>query len=75
MRGLSDVLRRGDHTWESHPTADGPALFLGIQNDLFVNHIVAGRGNQLGALIAFNPAFLANNPSATFRASDGSSVA
>jgi hypothetical protein len=53
--------------------SNGPAIYLGIQNDIFVNHIVAGRGNQLGNLMAFNPAFLANHPSVTFRASDGSS--
>jgi hypothetical protein len=52
--------------------SNGPTIYLGIQNDIFVNHIVAGRGNQLGNLMAFNPAFLASHPSATFRASDGS---
>lgn len=52
---------------------NGSQLFLGIQNNIYVNNIVAGRGNQTNNLITFNPAFLGNNPSVTFRGSDGAS--
>src|SRR6185369_14113879 len=52
---------------------NGSQLFLGIQNNIYVNYIVSGRGNQTNNLIAFSPAFLANDPSVTFRGADGSS--
>jgi len=50
---------------------NGSQLFLGVENTINVNYIVAGRGNQTNNLIAFNPAVLGFNPSVTFRGSDG----
>lgn len=50
---------------------NGSQLFLGIENFIYVNNIVSGRGNQTNNLIAFNPSFLAQNPVVTFRGSDG----
>ena len=52
---------------------NGSQLFLGIQNNIYVNNIVSGRGNQTNNLITFNPAFLGSSPSVTFRGSDGTS--
>jgi hypothetical protein len=58
------------HNTQSGNT-NGSVLYLGISNAIYVNHIVTGRGNQTNNLIAFNPAFLSNNPSLYLRGSDG----
>jgi hypothetical protein len=52
---------------------NGSAVYLGITNGIFANYVVIGRGNQTNNLVAFNPVFLASNPTAYFRASDGAS--
>ena len=51
--------------------SNGSALYLGVSNSINVNFVVIGRGNQTNNLFAFNPAFIGQNPTARFRASDG----
>jgi hypothetical protein len=65
----SPALYLGHNTHSGN--SNGSALYLGITNALFVNFIVNGRGNQTNNVIAFNPAFLSNQPSVFIRASDG----
>jgi hypothetical protein len=63
----------GHNTQSSNQSPSGSALYLGITNAIFSDYIVVGRGNQTNNLMAFNPAFLSNNPVAYFRSFDGAS--
>jgi poly(beta-D-mannuronate) lyase len=63
------------HDTKSGETA-GSTMYLGISNAIYVNYVVIGRGTQSNApcLLAFNPAFASNSPSAFFRAADSVSA-
>ena len=52
----------------------GGTLNLGITNAIFAGNIGVGLGKQSAATLAFNPAFLANNPVAYIRGPGGSAV-
>jgi poly(beta-D-mannuronate) lyase len=65
------ALVLGHNTGSGTTSARGSALYLGIQNSIFVNFIVVGRGNQTNNLVAFNPAVLGSNPFVVLRGSDG----
>jgi hypothetical protein len=50
----------------------GSRLYLGINNNLFMDYATVGRGD-INAVFAFNPAFLSLNPSVTIRGLSGGS--
>jgi autotransporter-associated beta strand protein len=52
----------------------GGVLNLGITNTIFAGNIGVGLAKQSAATLAFNPAFLANNPVAYIRGPGGSAV-
>jgi hypothetical protein len=63
------------HNKSSAPSIP-PALYLGIQNSIyFFNNtgVIVGRANTPGSLLTFNPAFVAQNPTAYFRGADDNS--
>src|ERR1043166_1768663 len=49
---------------------NGSVLYLCVTNAIFGNYFVIGRGNQVGNLMAFNPAFLPERPVAFIRGSN-----
>ena len=55
-------------------SSPGATLNLGITNTIFAANIGVGLGKQSAATIAFNPAFLSNNPVAYIRGPGGSAV-
>jgi hypothetical protein len=50
----------------------GSQLYLGINNNIFMDYATIGRGDT-NALLAFNPAFLSSNPSVVIRGTGGGS--
>jgi hypothetical protein len=50
----------------------GSRLYLGVNNSVFADYATIGRGDT-NALLAFNPAFLAWNPSVLIRGTNGGS--
>jgi hypothetical protein len=51
---------------------NGAQMYLGISNNFAVDYVTIGRGDANG-LLAFNPAFLANNPSVFIAGTNGPS--
>lgn len=69
----SPSLYLGHNTSAAQVNTNGAGLYLGVSNSISVGYVVVGRGNQSNNLLSFNPAFLAESPSAVFRGTDGSS--
>jgi hypothetical protein len=65
------AINIGHNTQANNQNANGSTLYLGITNAIFGDYFVTGRGNQTNNLMAFNPAFIINNPVAYFRSIDG----
>ena len=55
-------------------SSPGGVVYLGITNTIFAGNIGVGLSKQSAATLAFNPAFLANNPAAYIRGPGGSAV-
>jgi len=53
---------------------NGAQLYLGISNNIALDYVTVGRGDA-GDVLAFNPAFLAQNPSVTIQGLGGAGSA
>jgi autotransporter-associated beta strand protein len=71
--GGSAAIVVGEAT-SNNSSSPGGVLYLGITNAIFAGNIGVGLSKQSAATLAFNPAFLANNPVAYVRGPGGSAV-